>query len=75
MRARLSSLDSEPHQTNVWPRGERTAAAMESRLTSLESRIDQLLASVEDAQNEDTAPAPSKTPVNGDSEVQKECKD
>ena len=29
-------------------RGERTASALESRLTDIESRIDQLLASIED---------------------------
>ena len=33
-------------------RGEKTASALESRLTDIESRIDQLLASIEEKRNE-----------------------
>ena len=43
-------------------RGERTASALESRLNDVESRIDKLLASVEDANvQHDLAPAGEKS--------------
>lgn len=52
-----------PHSSSlnppVWPyltshiRAEKTASALESRLTDVESRIDQLLASVEENEKKD----------------------
>jgi hypothetical protein len=48
------NLPSQFSSHSVWPyltseiRGEKTASALESRLTDIESRIDQLLASMED---------------------------
>lgn len=38
-------------------RGERTASAMESQLTQLEKKIDELLASVDDVGQQDADPA------------------
>jgi len=53
-------------------KGERTASALESRLTNIESRIDQLLASIEEHSRNGYAMAGNgKAAVNDNEEIQK----
>jgi hypothetical protein len=48
------------------PRGEKTAKALESNLTNLEKKIDDLLASFEESEHEKVDEANSKRASSGD---------
>ncbi|KAA6416292.1 MAG: hypothetical protein FRX48_01012 [Lasallia pustulata] len=57
-------LDLETQAFKDLAKGEKTASAMETQLTQLEKKIDDLLASVDDAGQQSAGPAAKG--VNGD---------